>query len=274
MKLHEYQAKELLAAYSVGTPRGIVVDRATAAGAATRELGGRVVVKAQIHAGGRGKAGGVIAAQGTAEAEAAAGRLLGSRLVTAQSGAAGLPVDQVLIEESTIVERELYLAVLIDPSTHRPVFIASARGGVDIEEMASVHPDEIARLVIDPLTGVLAYQVRALASHLGLTAGMASAAAETIRGCYNLLIDKDCSMVEINPLVVTSDGRLVALDVKVSIDDNALRRQPDIAALEDKTQIDPLEREAAELGVSYVKMNGNIGCLVNGAGLALSLIHI
>ena len=274
MKLHEYQAKELLAAYGVGTPRGIVVDSASAARAAASELGRRVVVKAQVHTGGRGKAGGVVATRTLAEAEDVARKLLGSRLVTAQSGSAGLPVNRLLIEESTAIERELYLAVLVDPSTHRPAFIASARGGVDIEELASSHPDEIARVVIDPLTGVLAYQARALARHLGLSAGLASSAAEAIRGCYKLLIDKDCSMVEMNPLVVTSDGRLLALDAKVSIDDNALRRQPDIAALKDDTQIDPLEREAAELGVSYVKMNGSIGCLVNGAGLAMATMDL
>jgi succinyl-CoA synthetase beta subunit len=274
MKLHEYQAKELLAAYGVGTPRGIVVDSASAARSATKELGGPVVIKAQVHAGGRSKAGGVIAAQGAAQAEAAAGRLLGSRLVTAQSGAAGLPVNRVLIEENTAAERELYLAILVDSSTHRPVCIASSRGGVDIEELASSHPDEIARVVIDPLTGVLSYQVRALASHLGLAAGLASSAGEAIRGCYRLLVDKDCSMVEMNPLVVTSDGRLVALDAKVSIDDNALHRQPEIAALKDDSQIDPLEREAAGLGISYVKMSGSIGCLVNGAGLAMATMDL
>jgi len=274
MKLHEYQAKELLAAYGVGVPRGVVVDGAGAARAAARELGGRVVVKAQVHAGGRGKAGGVVATRTLAEAEDVARKLLGSRLVTAQSGTTGLPVNRVIIEECTTIERELYLAVLIDPSTHRPVFIASARGGVDIETLASSHPNEIARVVIDPLTGVLAYQVRALASHLELTASMASSAADAIRGCYRLLIDKDCSMVEMNPLVVTSDGRLLALDAKITVDDNALHRQPEIASMKDDTQIDPLEREAAELGVSYVKMNGNIGCLVNGAGLAMATMDL
>ncbi|MFC2008574.1 ADP-forming succinate--CoA ligase subunit beta [Chloroflexota bacterium] len=274
MKLHEYQAKELLAAYGVETPRGIVVDSPDAVRNAADVLGGHVVVKAQVHAGGRGKAGGVVAVQDAAKAEDVARRLLGSRLVTAQSGAAGLPVDRLLIEESTAIERELYLAVLVDPSAHRPSFIASARGGVDIEELASSYPDEIARVVIDPVTGILAFQVRALARHLGLSGGLASSAAAAIRGCYKLLVDKDCSMVEMNPLIVTSDGRLVALDAKVTIDDNALYRQPEVAALRDDNQIDPLEREAAKLGVSYVKMSGSIGCLVNGAGLAMATMDL
>jgi len=274
MKLHEYQSKELLKAYGVATPQGTVVDTPEGARAAAERHGGRVVLKAQVHAGGRGKAGGVVATQSPAEAEAAARKLLGIRLVTAQSGADGLPISRLLVEESTAVDRELYLAVLVDSSTRRPVCIASARGGVDIEELASSHPDEIARIVIDPLTGVLDYQARALAAHLGLNGTLASAAAGTLRGSYKLLMDRDCSMVEMNPLVVTADGRLVALDAKVSIDDNALFRQREFATLRDETQIDPLEREAAELGVSYVKMNGNIGCLVNGAGLAMATMDI
>ena len=274
MKLHEYQAKELLAAYGVETPRGIVADSPDAVRNAADELGGQVVVKAQIHAGGRGKAGGVVATQDAAEAEDVARRLLGSRLVTAQSGATGLPVNKLLVEESTTIERELYLAVLVDPSTRRPCFIASARGGVDIEELAASHPDEIARVVIDPLAGVLGYQARAIASHLGLTGSLSSRATEAIRGCYKLLVDKDCSMVEMNPLIVTSDGRLMALDAKVTVDDNGLYRQSELKALQDESQIDPLEREAAELGVSYVKMNGSIGCLVNGAGLAMATMDL
>jgi succinyl-CoA synthetase beta subunit len=274
MKLHEYQAKELLAAYGIETPRGIVADSPDAVRTAAESLGGYVVVKAQVHAGGRGKAGGVVATQDAAEAEDVARKLLGSRLVTAQTGAAGLPVNKLLIEESTVIERELYLAVLIDPSSHRPVCIASARGGVDIEELASSHPDEIVKVIIDPLAGVLSYQARYLASHLGLTGSLASSAAAAIRGCYKLLVDKDCSMVEMNPLIVTGEGRLVALDAKVTIDDNALYRQPEAKALQDDSQIDPLEREAAELGVSYVKMNGSIGCLVNGAGLAMATMDL
>ncbi len=274
MKLHEYQAKQLLASYGVAIPAGVPASTEQEAGDAAQQMGGRVVIKAQIHSGGRGKAGGVLSVDCPEEASAAAARLLGKNLVTAQSGSKGLPVHKVLVEQPVVAVRELYLGLLVDSSRRRPVFIASARGGMDIEEVASHHPDELFTVVVDPLTGLLSFQARKLARALGLTGPTAAQAAQIARALYRLFIEKDCSLIEINPLVVTERGELVALDAKVTIDDNALFRQPAMSELRDDTQIDPLEEEANRAGVSYVKMDGAIGCIVNGAGLAMATMDV
>jgi len=274
MKLHEYQAKKLLSDYGVPAPQGGVARTPQEARAHAAAIGGPVVVKAQVHAGGRGKAGGILTARDAVEAEQAAGRLLGSRLTTAQTGSNGLPVHAVLIEQSIAPEREFYLGLLVDPSRRRPVFVVSAHGGTEIEELADQRPEELASTAIDPVTGLLAYQARGLARQMGLKGALAGRAAQLMSALYRLFIDKDCSLVEINPLVVTSGGELLALDAKVALDDNALFRQPELSALQDDTQLDPRELEAERMGVTYVKMDGSIGCLVNGAGLAMATMDI
>ncbi|TFH36809.1 MAG: ADP-forming succinate--CoA ligase subunit beta, partial [Dehalococcoidia bacterium] len=274
MKLHEYQAKQLLAAYNVAVPDSQPVATGREVLHAAERLGYPVVVKAQVHSGGRGKAGGVVVAESPAEARKASARLLGTRLVTAQTNARGLPVQTVLVEKAVVATRELYLGLLVDPSRKQVVFLASACGGMDIEQLATGHPGGLATVVIDPLTGLLPYQARALARALALTGPLAVQAAQFMRSLYRLFVEKDCSLVEINPLVITDTGELLALDAKITIDDNALFRQPEMAALRDDTQIDSLEQEAARAGVSYVKMDGSIGCLVNGAGLAMATMDL
>jgi succinyl-CoA synthetase beta subunit len=274
MKLHEYQAKRLLADYHIAVPAGQPAVTGREAVKAAELLGGRVVVKAQVHSGGRGKAGGIAVAETPAEVKKVSSRLLGTSLVTAQTDAKGLPIQAVLVEKSVVATREMYLGLLVDPSRKQLVFLASARGGMEIEQLATNHPDELATVVIDPLTGLLPYQARALARALALTGPHAVQAAQFMRALYRLFVEKDCSLVEINPLVVTDTGELLALDAKITIDDNALFRQPEMAALRDDSQIDPLEQEAARAGVSYVKMDGNIGCLVNGAGLAMATMDL
>jgi len=274
MKLHEYQAKQLLAAYNVAVPDSQPVATGREVLHAAERLGYPVVVKAQVHSGGRGKAGGVVVAESPAEARKASARLLGTRLVTAQTDARGLPVQTVLVEKAVVATRELYLGLLVDPSRKQVVFLASACGGMDIEQLATGHPGGLATVVIDPLTGLLPYQARALARALALTGPLAVQAAQFMRSLYRLFVEKDCSLVEINPLVITDTGELLALDAKITVDDNALFRQPEIAALRDDSQIDSLEQEAAKAGVSYVKMDGSIGCLVNGAGLAMATMDL
>jgi succinyl-CoA synthetase beta subunit len=274
MKLHEYQAKRLLSSHGVSVPPGQPASTAREVRELAQSLGVPVIIKAQVHSGGRGKAGGIVVAQSPDEAEQAATRLLGSRLATVQSGPRGLPVRTVLVEQCVTPLRELYLGVLVDPSRKRPVVIASARGGMEIEEIATTHPGQLASVYIDPLTGLLPYQARAIARTLNLAGPTAANAADIVRALYRLFVEKDCSLVEINPLVVIDDGTLVALDAKVSIDDNALFRQPDMVALQDESQIDALEQEAMKVDVSYVKMEGSIGCLVNGAGLAMATMDL
>ncbi len=274
MKLHEYQAKKLLSDYGVPVPQGGVATTPQEARNRAAAIGGPVVIKAQVHAGGRGKAGGILTARDAVEAEQAAGRLLGSRLTTAQTGPNGLPVHAVLVEQSVAPEREFYLGLLVDPSRRRPVFVVSAHGGTEIEELADQRPEELSSTAIDPVTGLLAYQARGLARQMGLKGILAGRAAQLMSAIYRLFVEKDCSLVEINPLVVTTGDELLALDAKVALDDNALFRQPDLSALQDDSQLDPLEREAERTGVSYVKMDGSIGCLVNGAGLAMATMDI
>ncbi len=274
MKLHEYQAKELLASYGVPVPTSDLATSHRQVHDAAGKVSGRVVVKAQIHSGGRGKAGGIVAADSPDEAEKAASVLLGATLATEQTGSRGLPVHSVLVEQCVVPLREMYLGLVVDASRKRLMFIASARGGMDIEQLSASHPGEVATVVTDPLTGLVPYQARALARALNLTGPQAVQSAQIMRSLYRLFVGKDCSLVEINPLVLTEAGELVALDAKVNIDDNALFRHPDMAALRDDSQSDPLEQEAAHAGISYVKLEGTIGCLVNGAGLAMATMDL
>jgi succinyl-CoA synthetase beta subunit len=271
VKVHEYQAKALLARYDVPVPGGRVAATAEEAATIAEELGAPVAVKAQIHAGGRGKGGGIKLAANPGEARAAAEAIIGMRLVTHQTGPEGRLVKRVLVEEQLKVERELYLSVVIDNSIGFPLVMASDAGGVDIEEVAAKTPERIQRLPVDPSIGFQAYQGRELAFSLGLTGDLLRPAVATMSGLYRAFVENDCSLAEINPLVVTADGRLLAADAKLNFDDNALYRHEEIAALRDRDEEDPLEVQAQELGISnYVKLTGNIGCVVNGAGLAMA----
>ena len=278
MKLHEYQAKRLFAAAGIPVPRGIVATTPQDASAAYETLkrqantgdGFSCSVKAQLHAGGRGKAGGVLAASSGAEAKAHASALLGKRLVTKQTGPDGLPVSAVLLEERVPVGRELYVALTIDRFNARPVVLASRRGGVDIEEVAASEPGAISREPMDIRDGISDAALGRLASALGLAGGQADACRGLVRALWSLMASADAALVEVNPLVVTDDGRLLALDAKVTLDDNALFRHPDMSAWRDESQEHPLELKASRIGISYVGLDGNIGCLVNGAGLAMA----
>jgi len=274
MKIHECQAKELLAQYGVPIPKGGVARTPEEARKIAEQIGGRVVIKAQIHGGGRGKAGGIKTAEIPSEAEEIARSLLGTRLVTYQTGPEGLPVNVVLVEEAVEVERELYLSVLIDTSENVPLMIASEAGGMEIEEVATESPERILKQYIDPATGLLPYQSRNLAYGMNLAPEYIRPATQTMASMYKLFMEKDCSLVEINPLVTTTNGRLLGLDAKVNFDDNGLSRHPEVAQLRDTSQEDPLEVEAANLGVNYVKLDGNIGCMVNGAGLAMATMDL
>ncbi|MBN1151963.1 MAG: ADP-forming succinate--CoA ligase subunit beta [Dehalococcoidia bacterium] len=274
MRLHEFQAKRLLSGHGISVPTGQPAFTVAEALSAAQSMTPPLVIKSQIHSGGRGKAGGILSAGTAAEAEAAAALLLGSRLVTAQSGPRGMPVNAVLVEQSIAATREFYVGLLVDPARKQPVLLVSVHGGMDIEQVASEHPETLVSVAVDPLTGLLHYQVRKLVRALNLTGALATQVATLLRSVYRLFVENDCTLVEINPLVITDKGELVALDAKISIDDNAIFRRPDMAALKDDTQIDLLEREAAEAGVSYVKMDGAIGCLVNGAGLAMATMDI
>ncbi|MPZ22887.1 MAG: ADP-forming succinate--CoA ligase subunit beta [Dehalococcoidia bacterium] len=271
MKVHEYQAKEILARYGAPVPRGSVARSPAEARKVAEDLGGKVVVKAQVHAGGRGKGGGVKLAGSAEEAERVAGEIIGMQLVTHQTGPAGQKVKSVLVEEQMPIERELYLSVLIDGAAQRPVVMASAEGGMEIEEVAANNPEAIHRVHVDPAVGMEPFQARQLAFALGLKGDTMKPAVSLMLSLYEAFIAKDASLAEINPLVVTSDGRVLALDAKMNFDDNALYRHPEIEGLRDKDEEDPLEVEAGELGIqNYVKLDGNIGCVVNGAGLAMA----
>ena len=270
MKLHEYQAKALLSMYGMLVPRGGVAATAQEAGEVARRLDGRCVVKAQVHAGGRGKAGGIVMVEKPQDVERVAASMLGQRLVTLQTGPAGAPVDRVLVEEALEVERELYLAILVDAEAEAPAVVASRAGGVNIEDIAAESPELILKEVVDPVVGLQAFQGRRLAASMGLPATMARSLAEQMISMYEAFAAKDCSLAEVNPMVTTKDGRVIALDAKLSVDDDALFRHPDMGALRDWSQGDPLEAKAGQMGIAYVKLEGDVGCLVNGAGLAMA----
>jgi succinyl-CoA synthetase beta subunit len=271
MKIHEYQAKQILAEFGVPVPKGRVARTPAESRAIAEELGGKVVVKAQIHAGGRGKGGGVKLANSAAEAEQVAGQIIGMQLVTHQTGPGGQKVKSVLVEEQMQIERELYLAVLVDSTSGEPVMMASAAGGMDIEEVAASTPEKIFRVAVDPATGFQPYMARDLAFAVGLTGDNQRAAVGLMTGLYRAFAAKDASLAEINPLVVTADSRVLALDAKFNIDDNALFRHKDVAEMRDVDEEDPLEVQAKAHGIdNYIKLDGNIGCVVNGAGLAMA----
>jgi len=272
MKIHEYQAKALMAQYGIPVPRGRVASTPTEAREIAAEIGCKVLVKAQVYAGGRGKAGGIKTANNPEEAEKAASRLIRTKLVTHQTGLEGAPVGKVLVEEASDVGRELYLSILIEGTSHLPVMMASEAGGMEIEEVAESSPEEIFKSYIDPAIGFQPFQGRKLAYGLNLEGSQVGEATRLMTGLYKIFMDKDCSLVEINPLVVTADKKLLALDAKLNFDDNALYRHKDIEELQDKEQEEPLEIQAHEWGINnYVKMDGDIGCMVNGAGLAMAV---
>src|SRR5271154_2677781 len=275
MKIHEYQAKAILAKFGVPVPRGEVVVKKDEARAAAERLGTPVVVvKAQIHAGGRGKGGGVKIAKSPEEAGTFAERMLGMKLVTPQTGPEGRIVRRVLVEEGLDIQRELYLSVLVDRAVGAPVFMASAAGGMDIEQVAEEQPEAILRETIRPETGFQPYHARKLAFGLGLSAELVNVAGPFMQSLYRAFIETDSSLVEINPCVVTGDGRLVALDAKVNFDDNAMYRHPEFAELRDLDEETSLEVEASKFKLNYIQLEGNVACMVNGAGLAMATMDI
>jgi len=275
MKIHEFQAKALMARYGIPIPEGAAASSAAKAGKIAAELGGKVVIKAQVYAGGRGKAGGIKVANNPEEAERLAARLLGSWLVTPQTTPEGVPVSKVLVEKAINVQRELYLSIVVATANGTSVMMASEAGGMEIEEVARVSPEKILLEYIDPTTGFRDFQGRKLAYGMNLSQTQIRPASNLMSSLYKLFQDKDCSLAEINPLVVTDDGQILALDAKLNFDDNALFRHTDIEQLHDVEQEDPLEIKANRLGVkNYIKLDGNIGCLVNGAGLAMAVMDL
>jgi succinyl-CoA synthetase beta subunit len=274
MKIHEYQAKAILREFGVPVPSGDVADTPARAREIAERLGGRVVVKAQVHAGGRGKAGGVKLADDPAAAESAASQILGMMLKTPQTPPEGIKVLKVLVEEASPIAAELYLSITLDRARETHVAMASAAGGMEIEEVAAAHPEKIIREWADPALGLQAFQARNLAFALGLTGDQFKSGVALIRNLFRLYLDKDCSLAEINPLVLTGDGRVLALDAKLNFDDNALSRHPEIVALRDINEEAPLDVEASRYSLNYIKLDGNVGCMVNGAGLAMATMDI
>jgi succinyl-CoA synthetase beta subunit len=270
MNIHEHQAKDLLRRYGVAVPQGKVCFSVDEAVAAARELGFPCVVKAQIHAGGRGKAGGVKVVKDEAAAKAAATEILGKTLVTPQTGPQGRVVRRLLVEQGVQIARELYLGMVVDRASSRITMMASTEGGVEIEEVAAHSPEKILRETIDPTAGFSGYQARRLAFGLGLTKEQVAKAVGFMTSLARAFSDCDCAMAEINPLIVTASGDIMALDAKIGLDDNALYRHPDLRDLRDPTEEDPREQEAAKYDLSYIALDGNIGCMVNGAGLAMA----
>ena len=273
MKVHEYQAKEVLRKYGVPTPRGIIANSAREAREATELLGGSVVVKAQIHAGGRGKGGGVKLAGNPDEAEKVADTIIGMNLVTHQTGPEGRTVKRVLIEEQLPINREIYLGIVMDRAVGKPVFMASAQGGMDIEEIAEKNPQAILKESVGS-GGIRAFQARRLAFGLGISGEALGPSVQAMLALSRAYNESDASLIEINPFVLTDDGRAVALDGKMDIDDNSLFRHPDLAAMRDPDEEEPLETEAINQGLNYIKLDGNVGCMVNGAGLAMATMDI
>jgi malate-CoA ligase subunit beta len=275
MDIHEYQAKEILSRFGVPVPRGALAYSPEQASYRSRELGGdRWVVKAQVHAGGRGEAGGVKLCSSDHEIRDYAAELFGKRLVTRQTDAKGKLIGRVYVEEATDIRQELYLGLVLDRKSERIMVVASAMGGMEIEQLSEEHPESILRQVIDPAAGFLEYQARELAFGLGLDSGQVAQAVKIFRACYRAFRDLDATMVEINPLVVKGNGELVALDAKMSFDENAMFRRQEIAELRDASQEDPREGRAADRGLAYVGLDGNIGCMINGAGLAMATMDM
>ena len=283
MNIHEYQAKQLLKKFGVRVPEGRLVEEGAEVGARaqkaaeelTAERGNRVwVVKAQIHAGGRGKAGGVKVCKDVSAVRSAAQEIIGKTLVTPQTGAQGKKVHKVWIEEGSDIARELYLGVVIDRAVSQVVMMASTEGGMEIEEVAAKHPEKIVKVAIDPTTGFMPFHGRKLAQALGLSAAQTKEAVQFFGGVYRCFIESDCSLVEINPMIVTQQGQLAALDAKFNFDDNALYRHPEIVAMRDLMEENPQDVEASQYELAYIALDGNIGCLVNGAGLAMSTMDI
>ena len=274
MKIHEYQSKDIFARYGIAVPKGRVATTPEVAAGVAEELGGRAVVKAQVHAGGRGKAGGIKVVDSTSEAAKAAEALIGSTLVTFQTGPEGVPIGSVLVEEVVDVETEMYVGMAIDGAAEGVVAIASAAGGMEIEDVAETTPEKIITVAVDPVLGLQPFQGRKLAYGLGVAPELNRPVAGLMSSLYKLFEDNDCSLVEINPLGVTSDGRVLAMDAKIDIDDDAMFRHRDLAGLRDVEQEDPLEVEASEFNISYVKLDGDVGCIVNGAGLAMATMDV
>jgi len=275
MKIHEYQAKELLRKYGVPTPRGVPCFSVDEAVQAAKTLGGPVwVVKAQIHAGGRGKGGGVKLARSADEVKALAGQILGMQLVTHQTGPQGQKVRRLLIEEGADIKKEYYLGMVVDRGTQKVALMASAEGGMDIEEVAASSPEKIHRLAIDPVTGIRDAEADDVARKIGIPDASVPQAREVLQTLYRAFWETDSSLAEINPLILTGDGRVVALDAKMNFDDNALFRHPEVVAMRDLDEEDPAEVEASKFDLNYIQLDGNIGCLVNGAGLAMATMDI
>ncbi|MEC7861009.1 MAG: ADP-forming succinate--CoA ligase subunit beta [Verrucomicrobiota bacterium] len=281
MNIHEYQAKELFDQFSVPSPKGRVAETAEQAQQIAEELSGQVVIKAQIHAGGRGKGnfkngfkGGVHLSESSEEIGIIAQQMIGEVLVTHQTGESGKVVNKVMVAQAVDISKEYYLAIVMDRESHSPVIVASTEGGVNIEEVAEKTPEKIIRETIHPLAGLQPYEIRKIKSTLGFTGDTAKQFGRLLKALYKLFISCDCSLVEINPLVTTPDGQVLALDAKFGFDDNALYRQPEIEALRDPSEEDPREVAASEFGLNYIGLDGNIACLVNGAGLAMATMDI
>jgi succinyl-CoA synthetase beta subunit len=274
VNIHEYQAKEILNGFGIPVPRGRVALTSDQVERAAKEFGGRCVIKAQIYAGGRGKAGGVKLVHHPEQAQEFGKELFGKRLVTPQTGPEGLKVRRILVEEAVEIAREFYLSITLDRNTSRYSLIASAEGGVEIEEVAKKSPEKIHVLPIDPFTGLRPYQARKIALALGLTGTVCEDCVELIQNLYRCCLEKDCSLVEINPLTVTKAGWLLAMDAKINFDDNAMFRHREYPDMMDYSQLDPLEINAGKYDLSYIKLSGNIGCMVNGAGLAMATLDV
>jgi succinyl-CoA synthetase beta subunit len=274
MKIHEFQAKQILSQYGVAIPRGEVAETAAKAGEIAQKLGGPVVLKAQIHAGGRGKGGGIKVAKSPEEAQGLAAKMLGMTLITHQTGPQGKLVKRLLVEEALGVAKELYLGIVIDRARECPVVMASTEGGMEVEKVAAEHPELIFKEWIDPAAGLAGFQARRLAFKLGLTGETFKQAVKFLASLYKAFQSSDASLAEINPLIITDKGNVLALDAKMNFDDNAVPRHPDIQALRDLDEEEPLEVEASKYSLNYIKLDGNVGCLVNGAGLAMATMDI
>ena len=275
MNLHEYQSKELLSDYNVPTPNGYVISSLELVKKYIVEFGNSAVIKAQVHTGGRGKAGGVKVVSSEMEAYNFVKNLLGKNLVTHQTGSKGIKVNQILIEEASKIEREIYLSIIIDNTVSAPVIITSIEGGMDIEDVSKLMPEKIKTTISSPLLGISNYKIRQICKDLDIPENLKNEFSQIILSIYKLFIENDCTLIEINPLVITKDKKIIALDAKINIDDDAIFRHPSLKKLEDKSQISPLESLANKYDLSYVKIeNGKVGCMVNGAGLAMATMDL